>query len=108
LNVDRPIAPWSDAHVQGVRLDRVAVLATNFSQNGHAIGQPYVRVDGDPEETQRVVLVVGVVEPRTLGVVLRRQRDRKVGADDHHAVGKGYRPGRQVLRARRARRAKDE
>ena len=35
---------------------------------------PDVGVDADAEQAQRVVLVVGVVEPRAVGVVLRRQR----------------------------------
>jgi ferredoxin len=106
LDVDGATAPRSNAHVQRIRLHPVAVLTPNLGEDRDLICYADIGVHSDAKKAQRVVLVVGVVEPRAVGVVLRRQRDRHIGADHDSAAGERQRTRQDLLRVCGARRAK--
>ncbi len=101
LDVDRAIAPGANPHVQCVGPERIGVLGSDLGKHGQTVGETDVRREAEPQHPQRVVLVVGVVEPRAIRVILRRERHRDVGAEPHASAGDRDRAGGQLLRARR-------
>ncbi len=101
LNVDGPIAPRPHAQIQRVRLHAVAVLAADFREHRDPARDAHVGRHADPEQAQRVVLVVCIVEPRAVGVVLRRGRDGDIRSEGDDAVRQRHGTREEVLRARR-------